>query len=243
MKKNIIIMVLFIVIFVLCIFLGISMNKKCVTPVNTLDTGDDSVEYLESTNEEVQSLIDNITTGVGSPCGLSNIYFKNNKITVSEISSEDLFRIAVKQISSDYRVNFSIDTVRSKIKNTFGSKIQFKDQTYNIIPRYTYNYETATYEYQDDTGIEKVCKGDKNLFSVVKAMKKASKFEIHVRVLFNRSGAYYSDPTYSNVLTNLDKTGNIVNYSDYNMRQGSLYKITFNKENNHYIFVSSEIVR
>ena len=243
MKKNIIIMGLLIVIFILCIILAISMNKKCDVSV-PVDDGNVKTEYLESTNEGVQNLMENLTTGIGAPCGLSGYYFNNNKVGVSDISGDILFRIAVKQIvGNDYRVNFSVDSVKSKIKNTFGSKVQFSAQTYNIIPVYQYNVDTATYEYQNDNGIVKVCNGDKNLVRVVKVAKSDKKLEVQVRVIFNRNGAYYSDSTGNNQLTNLERQGNFVLESDYNMKQGSLYKVIFNKENNHYIFVSSELVR
>ncbi|MBQ6538893.1 MAG: hypothetical protein IJL76_01290 [Bacilli bacterium] len=243
MKKNIIIMALFIVIFILCIVLAISMNKKCdvSTPFNDNEV---KTENLETTNEEVQNLLTNITTGIGEPCGLSSYYFTNNKVSISDLGGDVLFKIAVKQIvGDDYRVNFSLDSVTAKLKNTFGKKIQFKAQTYNIIPIYNYNYDTSTYEYQNDTGMVKVCTGDKNLVRVVKAEKKDNKLEVQVRVIFNKSGNYYSDPTFSNQLTNLEKIGNTISMSDTNMRQGSLYKIIFNKENNHYIFISSDLVR
>ena len=243
MKKNIIIIVLFIIIIILVVMLGMSLNKKCdVSPPSSGD--EDKSLYLETTNESVQNIMENLTTGVGVPCGLSSNYFTSNKVSVSDISHEVLFRIAVKQIvGDDYRVNFSLDSVKAKIKNTFGSRVQFSAQTYDILPKYDYNYDTATYEYKSDKGIEKVCTGDKNLFRVVKAMKTNNTLEVQVRVIFNKNGLYYSDPSNNNQLTNLEKIGNQVSLSDSNMRQGSLYKMIFRNENNHYIFISSELIR
>ncbi len=242
MKKNIIIMALFIVIFILCIMLAISMNKKCDVNV-PIEDDEVKTEYLEATNEQVQTLLNNITTGIGEPCGLSSYYFTNNKVTISDLPGDVLFRIAVKQIvGNDYRVNFSMDSVTAKIRNTFGKKVQFKAQDYNIIPVYKFNYDTSTYEYQNDNGIVKVCRGDKNLLRVVKVMKTEFKLEIQLRVIFNKNGNYYSDSTGSNLLSNLEKIGNTASMSDYNMRQGSLYKVIFNKENNKYVFASSEHV-
>lgn len=243
MKKNIIIMALLIVIVILCIMLCVSMSKKCDVSA-PIDDGTEKIEYLESTNEEVQNLMENITTGIGVPCGLSENYFNTSKVTVSDISGETLFRIAVKQIvGRDYRVNFSLDSVKAKIKNTFGAKVQFSGQTYSIIPLYNYNVDTATYEYQSDKGIQRVCAGNKNLVRVVKVGKTGQKLEVFVRVVFNKDGAYFGDPTGNNKLVNLEKRGNIVLESDFNMRQGALYKVTFTKEDNHYIFVSSELTR
>ncbi len=243
MKKNIIIMVLLIIIIVLVVMLGMNLNKKC--DINPPSSGDeDKSLYLETTNEAVQNIMENITTGVGAPCGLGSNYFSTNKVSVSDISHEILFRIAVKQIvGDDYRVTFSLDSVKAKIKNTFGSRVQFNAQTYDIIPKYNYNYDTASYEYQNDKGIEKVCTGDKTVFRVVKAMKTGNTLEVQVRVIFNKNGLYYSDPSSNNQLTNLEKIGNQISLADSNMRQGSLYKMIFNKENNHYIFVSSELIR
>ena len=243
MKKNIIIMVLFLVISVLCVLLGISMDKKCDVTPNVSDNKED-VKYLESTNEEVQALYDRVSYGIGMPCGLSSIYFTSNKVGVSDISYETLFRIAAYHITKkDYKVNFSIDSVTANIRKTFGSKIQFKAASYNSTPRYKFNYDTATYEYVSDRGLQKVCTEDKNIVRVVMGTKSKSKFEIFVRVIFNKDGKYYKDPSYNVVLNNLIRENGKVTDTDNNIRQGTLYKMTFVNENNGYVFSSSEMSR
>lgn len=243
MKKNIIIMVLFLIISVLCVLLGISMNKKCDVKPTVVDEKED-VKYLESTNEEVQALYDRVSYGIGMPCGLSSYYFTTNKVGVSDFSYETLFRIAAYHITKkDYKVNFSIDSVTAHIKKGFGNKIQFKAATYNSTPRYRYNYDTATYEYVNDNGLQTVCTEDKNIVRIVMGTKSKSKFEIFVRVIFNKDGKYYKDPSYNVVLNNLIRENGKVSDTDNNIRQGTLYKMTFVNENNNYVFSSSEMSR
>ena len=243
MKKNIIIMVLFLIISVLCVLLGISMDKKCDVKPAVVDDKED-VNYLESSNAEVQALYDRVSYGIGMPCGLSSYYFTSNKVGVNDFSYETLFRIAAYHITrKDYKVNFSIDSVTAYIKKGFGNKIQFKAANYNSTPRYKYNYDTATYEYVNDIGLQKVCTEDKNIVRIVMGTKSKSKFEIYVRVIFNKDGKYYKDPSYNVVLNNLVKENGKVTDTDVNIRKGTLYKMTFVNENNNYVFSSSEMSR
>lgn len=241
MKKNIIILVLFVVIFIMSIIIGVNSGKKCDKGVTETPT-DDEVVFVEVTNDEIQTLYENINNAIGMPCGLSNVYFTGNRVTVADLSYEMLFKIGSYPIlKNDYKINYSLDSVTANINKFFGSKVQFKADTYNSTPSYKYNYDTGSYEYQNDTGLVKSCTEGKNIVRMVKATKSNSKIEIYFRVIFTKDGKYYKDSSHSTELTNLIREGNTVSTIGSNMRQGSLYKMVFAKEKNYYVFVSSEL--
>ena len=79
---------------------------------------------------------------------------------------------------------------------------------------------------------------------VTKAQKSKSLLVLSVRVLFSDgTGKYYKDYSKQNLLTDLVRDAN-GRYDTYysNFSQGSLYKMRFVKEDNNYVFESSELV-
>ena len=74
---------------------------------------------------------------------------------------------------------------------------------------------------------------------ISKAITNDQSIQIYVRVLFvGTRNAYYSDYQRNNLLEGV--TFSNINNSDY--LKGALYKLTFIKENENYIFESSEPV-
>ncbi len=249
MKDKIIILVLLVVVVGMCVALGFSLNKKCPEPMPcpTADT------YVDSSDETINSLFNVLTDESASVTDMDHAFidselFTGNKVTVNDLSDEDLFNIIVDKIirenGNNYQVNISGDKVLQEIKEYFGEKVRFTNQTYETCPKYEFNTATSTYEYRTS----ECSRGNYDnyvLKRIVMGKQSSDDLKIYVRSIFvkNNNGALSYGTTAGNFdnLTDYERNGDSLALTMNNFRKGTLYEVTYNIKDDHYVFDSINI--
>lgn len=202
---------------------------------------------LDVTSKEVTDLFNSITSGWNKYCGVDN-YFADKKVTVDDIdndlaSSIMLYNLIESGVKHAEGSTFTKKQVEDIIVKLFGKKYKYTYKTINSCPSFTYDEAKELYT-AGPSGCGGIC-GPHNMKKVVKATKTDSKIELYVRVLFVGSGEnikYYNDyKTTKEVSVETNENGFALE-NDANYQKGSLYKMTFTKEDNNYVFTSSEPV-
>lgn len=207
-------------------------------------------EALDVTSKEVTDLIDSITRGNSEYCGVYN-YFTDKKVTVNDIdnglaSSIMLYNLHQSGVKFDEGSTFTKKQVEDIIVKLFGKNYKYTYGNIRNCPSFTYDEAKEIYT-AGPSGCGGTC-GPHNMRKVVKATKSDSKIELYVRMLFigeytnDQQIKYYSD--YKKIKeADLEKDNDGIPYeTDANYQKGSLYKMTFTKEDNNYVFTSSEPV-
>ena len=246
MKDKIVILVLLVVVVGMCVALGISLNKKCPTlpPAPVPDT------YVDGSDETINSLFDVLTDENASITDMDHAFidseiFTNNKVTVNDLSDVDLFNIIVDKIirenGNNYQVNISGDKILQDIKDYFGEKVRFTNQTYDTCPKYEFNTATSTYEYRTSD----CSRGNYDSYvlkRVVMGKQSSDDLKIYVRCIFvkNNNGALSFGTTAGNFgnLTDYERVGDSFALTMNNFRKGTLYEITYSIKDNRYVFDS-----
>lgn len=232
-------------------YITIENNSKNETTKNK-----EQIEILEITDSQVIKLYNNISNAIGYYCDIDD-YYKDEKVTVNNLSEDLALNIAIFQLYNDKKESgqgikfykgdsFTSEELNKKITEIFGKNFKYTNKDINSCPSFKYDNTTNKYIIEQEPACGGTC-GPVNIIKVVKAIKSDNSIEIYVRVLFvdvdeNSNIIYYKDYTKTQALTNLEKndvTG-AVKDSDKNLSQGGLYKLTFNKEESNYVFASSE---
>ncbi len=262
-RKKLIILLIIVLIGLFCYteynvysnFIAVKNNSQSNSKIFKREKSSDEVDVkekiLDITNIEVQQLYNRISNGIGFSCGVSE-YYKDNKITNTSIPNEVAYSVALANLlgnegenGANISNNFTEESLKGEIAKIFGKSYNFVNQTYTTCPQYNYIANTNTYKYVGGK-CNTICKAG-NMVKIVKALKKADTIEIYTRVLFIDSNSvtlkYYRDFNRTQLITDLsvDKSG-VPYESDLNYAKGSLYKILFAKEDNNYIFTSSELI-
>ena len=264
MKKNFVIVILLLALIVSLGFIAyqnglkdylidkgyIEENKKDTKKEEKKDkkeTDNQEEEYLETVDSTVLDSIDKIDSAINNYCGTYKTYFTTNKVEAKDISNQLAYETVMTKLIKTNNAPISKENMEQAIKETFGKDYKFEHKTYSSCPAYTYNEQDEVYEYQ---GAE--CGGTCSLSylsKVVKATKTNDKLEIYIRIVFTNQSLTLND-RYA-FCKNADLT-EIVGYAtsteltsdltkDRLISQGSLYKLTFNKEDDNYVFASSEL--
>lgn len=211
---------------------------------------EEKIEVLDITNSEVRQLYNKISKGINFNCGI-NDYYTNKKVIAMDIVNEVAYNIALSSLLDNDNgtgitigQDFTEEMINNEIAKIFGKNYKFINQEYGTCIQYKYDINTKTYKYSGGK-CNSTCK-NKNMVKIVKALKKNNTIEIYPRVLFidskPNSLKYYKD--YDRTLSVdliTDKIG-IPYEIDENYAKGSLYKLIFTKEDNNYVFTSSELV-
>lgn len=211
---------------------------------------EDKVENLEVTSNEVTDLFTSITTGWNRYCGINN-YFIDKKVTTTDIDNDIVTAITLSYlyksgVKFDEGSTFTKKQVEDTITKLFGKNYKYTYKTISGCPTFTYDESKEVYT-AGSSGCGGTC-GAVVLKKVVKATKTDSKIELYVRALFpselpdeNGYIKYYKFKSDEELQLERDNY-NQVKETDANYNKGSLYKMTFTKEDNNYVFTSSEPV-
>lgn len=240
----------------------IAKEEKQESQVTKKDDEDEDkdkseIKVLEVTDSEVQDVFKKISNGLSTYCGVDD-YYKNVKVTSNDITNDLAFNIAVLQIYNDKVAQgiknpfsavgdaFTATEVETKIASTFGKDYKFTHKTYELCPTFSYDVANNKYVILAMPGCGGTC-GPSNLKRVVKAIKSDKTMELYVKVLFFGGVSevdYYKDFNKTQKVGGLEIDWNtkLPTNSDANIAKGSLYKLVFEKEDNAYVFASSELV-
>lgn len=230
-------------------------NKKTEEKEKKEEKKEEKETALDVTSKEVTDLFSSITTGWNKYCGVNN-YFTDKKVTTTDIdndlaSSIMLYNLIKSGVKYDEGSTFTKKQVEDTIIKLFGKNYKYTYKTINSCPSFTYDASKEVYT-AGPSGCGGTC-GATVMKKVVKAIKTDSKMVLYVRVLFpgdkesvdenNRPYMKYYKYNSDEELQ-LDRIpGNYLpEEKDTNYQKGSLYKMTFTKEDNNYVFTSSEPV-
>ena len=209
---------------------------------NALDANTLYFIYNDPENEEAGGLLylgERLIGGTGS----------GNVVTsLNDLSDVDLFNIIVDKIirenGNNYQVNISGDKILQEIKDYFGEKVRFTNQTYDTCPKYEFNTATSTYEYRTSD----CSRGNYDSYvlkRVVMGKQSSDDLKIYVRCLFvkNNNGALSFGTTAGNFgnLTDYERVGDSLALTNNNFIKGTLYEITYNIKDNRYVFDSINV--
>ena len=219
----------------------------------------EKVEYLETTDKRVTKSMDRITNGLSYYCGVYD-YYKDKKITADDLDDGVISSVALGKIVEEFYgdsepgsksltgYTFTADQYEKAVKSIFKVK-RIKHKSLRNCPSFTYDESTKKY-----TAGESACGGTCGpggypITKVTKTLIKNNTMEVYMRILFveydnNVKPIYYYD------YAKTKKVSDIA-YSDDNIpldaetkvdNKAALYKITFEKDDDNYIFVSAEPV-
>lgn len=225
---------------------GYIFNKKEVTTKedaknNKSDKNNKVITNLEVTDSIVQQLYSNV--GLDIPC-LESVYFKDKKVVASDIDKDYATRVLFNKLG--YSVStFTKSQVDDIFNSIYGKNYKYVHGNMNGCPTVTYDSNSEIYTVATD-GCGFTC-GPSDLKKIVKAERTSNDVSIYFRVLFLEDNAgnnydYYKDyKKTQRVDLKIDEAG-FPEDIDSNYAKGSLYKMTFVKENNNYVFKESNLV-
>ena len=214
------------------------------------ETDEEVGELVDISASEVEAIFNNLdtlgTTVNTNRCGVMTFdYYKDHKITVNDISNDTVSYVVLRQLKNsgiefNENVTFTKAQVRDIIIKTFGKNYTYEYKSIDYCPGITYDPSTELYKIGVPACGGACIQGDIKKMESYEA--KGKKLEIMVRVLFSSKNPedfkFFSDYSKTKVadidMSNLE--------SDSNFAKGSLYKLTFTKEDGNYVFVSSEPV-
>jgi len=220
------------------------------------DKTEDKVENLEVTGDFVSGLVDGISSGIDCK-DYREEYLFDTKFYAKNYSNEAIYNLVLHNMFDEVAANnnfvsFSADKVTTEVSKLVGKDYKFEHKTYDTCP--TWEYDSSAMLYKAPTYSACGCTTGpyRNLYSTVKAEKIGDVVNIYQRVIFvdTSNGKGYKDKAKTKEITDLvrNTVDNYGNPSDSikedasNLSKGTLYKLVFEKENDNYIFVSSEAV-
>lgn len=213
---------------------------------------EEKVENLEVTSKEVTDLFSSITIGWNRYCGVNN-YFTDKKVSTNDMDNDIVTAIVLSNLNKtgvtfNEGSTFTKKQVEDTITKLFGKNYKYTYKTIDSCPIFTYD-ETKEVYTAGPSDCGGTC-GAIAMKKVVKAIKTDSKIELYVRALFPEMATdengyayakYYKYKSNEEIQLERDYNNNPTE-TDANYQKGSLYKMTFTKEDNNYVFTSSEPV-
>ena len=213
------------------------------------DKEENNLEILDNDSPAITSFFETYTSSITNPCGIDD-YFALEKITSKDISNDKMFSMMSNDIFKDKNKaivavgdSFTEDELNNKIVKFFGKDYKFTHNSIKDCINFTYDQVKKVYVVSSASTCAITCPYP-NLKKVTKAQSSKDLFVLSVRVLFSDGkGNYYKDYGKKKLLTDLvaDDTGRY-DTNESNFSQGSLYKMRFVKEDDHYVFESSELM-
>ena len=236
-KSIIIVMVLLVVFFCGGYFLGTFLTPK------EKEVKEEKPEIMETQydtdDEKIVSLISRLVAG--TDCWNIEIYTNDHPVTVKDIPSERIYQVV--ELASFY--SKGIETVRiedfdAEIQKYFGKGYLFEPEKIDFNGsncfQYTYDKETKIFTKRE-TACGGTCGPNRTQYKITRAVEKEQVLKIYVKVLFGskaESTNFYSDYARTNFVTN-----DYEHIEEY-IHKGEDYIFTFEKVDNHYVYVSSE---
>lgn len=233
---------------------AVSNEKTLTDPTGTTECSYEGidVEFLDVTDPLVQETADKIDHAFNSYCGVWD-YFTDGIFTAKDFNDDLVFEIGMYEAYKGGNKQFKEGTeitkndLYSALRRVFG--MDFADKfdgykDYNKCPGYKYDSSKEVFT-QQPSACGGTC-GPHHQKKIVKAVKSNDSLIIYERVVFiNTAGSgirYYEAIKQGDEITDkleLDNDGIFVQ-TDSNYNYGSLYKLTFTKEDGNYVFSSSE---
>lgn len=225
-------------ILIVCFLLGFFVGRRYLVPekpqvIESIET------ELDVEDETIRDLIPQLVAG--NDCWNIEIYANDHKVTTKDLTNETLFNVT--SFASFYAKgieSMSLEDFDSEIQTYFDVGYAFDpeaiDYTSHACFPYTYDAETQRFVKQE-TACGGVCGPNSSQYLVTRAYVKDDVLKIYVKVLFGsqaESTNFFSDYARTQFITN--DADNITAY----LHQGNDYVFTFNKIEDHYVFVSSE---
>lgn len=263
-KGNVGVVVLVIILMLGCLCGGYFLSYKNIVSIgktnevkesNTVEVGDcTKEEALDVSSEEIAKLLLVTHSAHSSYCGYYG-FFKDKKVTPNDISDKDIAKIVLLKVVNDKENGLEAKELTKKefedaAHALFGNDFKYKHASIESCPSYTYDETRGVYT-QGSHECGGTC-GPSNIERAVKAVRTDKGLDIYVRMLFigyivNNNiddHNYYSDYKLTKKTNyNADDIMNRRVYEyDAITRQGSLYKVSYAKENDNYYLVSVEPV-
>jgi len=234
---------------------SVSNEKTLTDPTGTTECsyeGSD-VEFLDITDPLVQETADKIDHAFNSYCGVWD-YFTDGIFTAKDFNDDLVFEIGMyeaykggnKQLKEGTEI--TKNDLYSALRRVFG--MDFADKfdgykDYNKCPGYKYDSSKEVFT-QQPSACGGTC-GPHHQKKIVKAVLSDGALIIYERVVFinytdDGKIRYYEAIKDGDEITDklkLDSDGIFVQ-TDSNYNYGSLYKLTFTREDGNYVFASSE---
>ena len=202
---------------------------------------ENALRVINEDSKEVVDIFNTLTIGIDK-CRIED-YFTDQKVT--KIDNEKVFSAISNKVLSNQSLTNGLtiqeNIITDNIKNYFSSSYNFKHANYNTCPTLTYDSTKKMYTVTN-IGCPNICTKT-SLMKVTKAEKSDKLMILYARVLFydKETNQYYKDYKREETIKDLkaDSSGrydtNLYNYS-----LGEKYKMRFERENNNYVFISSE---
>lgn len=184
-------------------------------------------------------------------------FLNNEKVEVTDISNQVLFVKAIPFALDLYgKNNITKEEFDKLIDEMYGKAYPFKHEKYSskLCVRYIYDEDSGKYLYQDELycGSSSVIPLGEDLIRAVRAEEEDGVITITIRVLFFKAleengtykAKYYADYEMKEEVTDLNVSGEyaLASNTTDNLSKGAMYKLTFTKEDDNYVFTSSEFV-
>ena len=199
--------------------------------------------------EKVVDLMKNLTTANNYYCGFYKI-FTDKKVTGNDLEANDRYRIVLSKLYEKYGMTekngyYTKEQFDKVYKEIFGSKVQYINEDIDSCPNYKYDSLEKKYI---DLGHEcgGTCGPDGTDYKITNLNKKDDMIELSVRVVFYDldTDSYYSDSNFTKKIEiEKDPEFGVRIIKDSHYKQGSLYKVVFELEDENYIFKYSELVK
>jgi hypothetical protein len=214
-----------------------------------------TVENLDVTDSLVLNAVDNISHAINSYCGVWDMYSTKQKYTKNDISNTLAFEMVMSNL---FKAGHKLDTGDVITKDEFdkvlhsilGSDYKFNYESYKGCPHIDWDESKK----QWTVGLSG-CGGTcvyRNGSMTVKAIKTDDTLTIYQRVIFYKIGSDDSVRYYADAAKTKDITDSLSTYEEFgarffkdtaeNFNKGALYKLNFTKENDNYVFDSSELI-
>ena len=236
-SKVIIVFIVLILFFCVGFVVGLYLIPSEPEQEEILDV---EVNY-DPTDSQITELISRLIAG--TDCWSIEDYTNDHVVTVKDISNERIYQVT--ELASFYSKgieSMSIEDFDSEIQNYFSIGYSFDPEKidYQGVGCFQYQYDPLTTKFQKmETACGGVCGPNRTQYVISRAVESGLMLKVYVNVLFgsqSESVKFYSDYERLNFVT--DDYENIDQY----LLQGNEYVFTFEKVNDQYLFVSSELV-
>ena len=239
-KENNSLIKVILILAVLVVFFGIGfVIAKHFIPVEETDI---EIEEVVTTYDEddsmIQTLLSQLT--VGEDCWIIEEYANDHKVSVKDLSNTRIYEVtSINSFYSKGVESVDIEDFDTEIQKYFAIGYSFEpEKTNDSVGCNPYSYDSETQKFiGSKLACGSTCGPNRSQYKVMGATEKDLILTVSVRVLFGSQAeqiAFYSDYERTNYITD-----DYEHLDDY-YKEGDEYLFTFEKVEDHYVFVSSE---